>query len=159
MHGGATLIGAPGRRTGEMERMRTYRRTRFAISPEGFSVATDGGQALKEKKIDVRRVLVASVEIEKLQLQDRKIRLAKRQARKSEDPAKKKETRDLLARSPDCLKLYVGSSEASEQDMLRSFNSFAAADKGTLYLALRQKKCVYLVLDTASEQSLGCSLS
>jgi len=54
-------------------------------------MATKFEDFLKEKKIDTRRLLVASSEIERLRLQDRKIRLAKRAARKSEDPAKKKE--------------------------------------------------------------------
>jgi hypothetical protein len=46
---------------------------------------------LKEKKIDPRRVLAASAKIEGLQREDRSIRLARRQARKSEDGGKKKE--------------------------------------------------------------------
>jgi hypothetical protein len=50
---GTTNIDFSHRLHGEMERMRTYRRTRFAISPEGFTVATDGGKDLKEKKIDL----------------------------------------------------------------------------------------------------------
>lgn len=53
---------------------------------------------LKEKKIDLRRVLVASSEIERLRPEDRAIKLAKRAARKSEDPAKKKE--GLAAQKP-----------------------------------------------------------
>jgi len=56
-----------------------------------MSMATKIEDFLKEKKIDTRRILVASNEIERLRLEDRKIRLAKRAARKSEDPAKKKE--------------------------------------------------------------------
>jgi ABC-type nitrate/sulfonate/bicarbonate transport system substrate-binding protein len=54
-------------------------------------MATKIEDFLKEKKIDPRRLLVASAELERLRLEDRKIRLAKRAARKSEDPAKKKE--------------------------------------------------------------------
>jgi len=46
---------------------------------------------LKEKKIDPRRVLVASSKIERLRPEDRAIRLKERQARKTEDGAKKKE--------------------------------------------------------------------
>ena len=46
---------------------------------------------LKEKKIDPRRVIAASAKIERLRPEDRAIRLAKRQARKSEDGGKKKE--------------------------------------------------------------------
>lgn len=53
---------------------------------------------LKEKKIDPRRILVASSDLERLQPKDRAIRLAKRAARKSEDPAKKKE--GLAAEKP-----------------------------------------------------------
>jgi len=48
---------------------------------------------LKEKKIDPRRLLVASAEIERLQPDDRAIRLAKKQARATED--KKKEGKAL----------------------------------------------------------------
>ncbi|WP_437740256.1 hypothetical protein WME73_32495 [Sorangium sp. So ce302] len=46
---------------------------------------------LKEKKIDPRRIIAASVKIERLQPEDRAIRLTKRLARGSEDAAKKKE--------------------------------------------------------------------
>jgi hypothetical protein len=61
-------------------------------------MATKFEDFLKEKKIDSRRLLVASAEIERLHLEDRKIKLAKRAARKSEDPAKKKE--GLAAQKP-----------------------------------------------------------
>jgi hypothetical protein len=54
-------------------------------------MATKFDDFLKEKKIDPRRILVASAEIERLHSEDRRIKLAKRAARKSEDPAKKKE--------------------------------------------------------------------
>ena len=40
---------------------------------------------LSEKKIDQRRVLIASKQIEKLRLEDRQVRLKLKQARKSED--------------------------------------------------------------------------
>jgi hypothetical protein len=52
---------------------------------------------LSEKKIDPRRILVASAEIERLRREDRSIRLTKRQARKSEDAQQKK---DAAARKP-----------------------------------------------------------
>jgi hypothetical protein len=54
-------------------------------------MATKIEDFLKEKKIDPRRILAASGEIERLRPEDRAIRLAKRAARKSDDPAKKKE--------------------------------------------------------------------
>ncbi len=54
-------------------------------------MATKLEDLLKEKKIDPRRILSASAEIERLRREDRAIRLAKRVARKAEDPAKKKE--------------------------------------------------------------------
>ncbi|MFT3766934.1 MAG: hypothetical protein QM820_15660 [Minicystis sp.] len=54
-------------------------------------MATKIEDFLKEKKIDPRRILAASSEIERFRPEDRAIRLAKRAARKSEDPAKKKE--------------------------------------------------------------------
>jgi hypothetical protein len=53
-------------------------------------MATKIEDFLKEKKIDPRRILAASAEIERLRLEDRKIRLAKRAHRKSEDAATKK---------------------------------------------------------------------
>jgi len=40
---------------------------------------------LAEKKLDARRVIIASSKLERLQPADRKIRLAKRQAKKSDD--------------------------------------------------------------------------
>ena len=46
---------------------------------------------LKAKSIDPRRIIAASQKIEKLRPEDRSIRLQKRQARKAEDGAKKKE--------------------------------------------------------------------
>jgi hypothetical protein len=61
-------------------------------------MATKFEDFLKEKKIDHRRILSASAEIERLRLEDRKIRLAKRAHRKSEDPSKKKE--GLAAQKP-----------------------------------------------------------
>jgi hypothetical protein len=54
-------------------------------------MATKIADVLKEKKIDPRRILAASAELERLRPEDRAIRLAKRVARKQEDPAKKKE--------------------------------------------------------------------
>jgi hypothetical protein len=54
-------------------------------------MATKIEDFLKEKKIDPRRILVASAEIERLRREDRAIKLAKRVARKSDDAAKKKE--------------------------------------------------------------------
>lgn len=48
---------------------------------------------LATKKLDVRRLLTASREIEKLRPEDRAIRLAKRLVRKAEDGTVPKETR------------------------------------------------------------------
>jgi hypothetical protein len=50
---GTTNIDFSTRLHGELERMRSYRRTRFDIDPAGFSVATDGGAGHVEKKIDL----------------------------------------------------------------------------------------------------------
>lgn len=47
---------------------------------------------LKEKKLDPRRVLAASKKLESLQVEDRKIRLAKAKAKKSEDKKDAKPT-------------------------------------------------------------------
>ncbi len=54
-------------------------------------MATKIEEFLKEKKIDTRRLLAASAELENLRPEDRKIRWEKRTARKGEDAAKKKE--------------------------------------------------------------------
>ncbi len=62
-------------------------------------MATKIEDFLKERKIDPRRILVASAEIERLRPEDRKIRLAKRAARKSEDAAAKKKE-GLAAQKP-----------------------------------------------------------
>ena len=56
-------------------------------------MATKIQDFLKEKKIDPRRLLVASVEVERFRRDDRAIRLAKRQAARTED--KKKEGKAL----------------------------------------------------------------
>lgn len=50
---GTTNIDFSAKLHGELDRMRTYRRTRFDIDPSGFTVATDGGATHKEKKIDL----------------------------------------------------------------------------------------------------------
>jgi hypothetical protein len=51
-------------------------------------------QFLASKKLDARRVIIASSHLESLQPEDRQIKLAKRQGKKSEDADKsKKETR------------------------------------------------------------------
>src|SRR4029079_14016726 len=62
-------------------------------------MATKIEDFLKEKKIDPRRILVASSELERLRPEDRAIRLAKRTARKSEDAATKKKE-GLAAKKP-----------------------------------------------------------
>jgi len=54
-------------------------------------MATKIESFLKDKKIDPRRLLAASAEIERFTRADRGLRLLKRVARKSEDAAKKKE--------------------------------------------------------------------
>jgi hypothetical protein len=58
-------------------------------------MATKFSDFLTEKKIDPRRLIAASRALEKFRLEDRKIRLAKATARKSEDAAKKKEGTEL----------------------------------------------------------------
>lgn len=54
---------------------------------------------LTEKKIDPRRVIAASHDLERLRPEDRAIRLAKRVARKSED-AEKRKKEGLAAQKP-----------------------------------------------------------
>jgi hypothetical protein len=50
---GTTNIDFSTRLHGELERMRSYRRTRFDIDPSGFAVAVGGGPAHVEKKVDL----------------------------------------------------------------------------------------------------------
>jgi hypothetical protein len=50
---GTTNIDFSAKLHGELDRMRTYRRTRFDIDPSGFAVSTEGGATHKEKKIDL----------------------------------------------------------------------------------------------------------
>jgi len=61
-------------------------------------MATKIEEFLKDKKIDARRLLAASAELEGLTREDRGLRLLKRGARKSEDAAKKKE--GIAAKKP-----------------------------------------------------------
>jgi hypothetical protein len=61
-------------------------------------MATKIEEFLKDKKIDARRLMAASAEIESFTREDRGLRLLKRVSRKSEDAAKKKE--GLAAKKP-----------------------------------------------------------
>jgi hypothetical protein len=54
-------------------------------------MATKFEEFLKANKVDPRRILVASAKIERLQAEDRALRLTRRLARKSEDGPKKKD--------------------------------------------------------------------
>ncbi len=62
-----------------------------ALSGQVTTMGTKIENFLKEQKIDPRRIIAVSVKIERLQPEDRAIRLTKRLARSSEDAAKKKE--------------------------------------------------------------------
>ena len=61
-------------------------------------MATKIEEFLKDKKIDTRRLIAASSDLESFTREDRGLRLIKRTARKSEDAAKKKE--GLAAKKP-----------------------------------------------------------
>ena len=61
-------------------------------------MATKIEEFLKDKKIDTRRLIAASSDLESFTREDRGLRLLKRVARKSEDAAKKKE--GLAAKKP-----------------------------------------------------------
>ncbi len=50
---GTTNIDFSATLHGELDRMRSYRRTRFDIDPTGLSMAAEGGSSHKEKKIDL----------------------------------------------------------------------------------------------------------
>lgn len=56
---GTTNIDFSTRLHGELERMRSYRRTRFEIGPSGFAVAVGPGPAHVEKKVDLPESWVA----------------------------------------------------------------------------------------------------
>jgi hypothetical protein len=56
---GTTNIDFSTRLHGELERMRSYRRTRFDIDPAGFAVAVGSGPAHLEKKVDLPESWVA----------------------------------------------------------------------------------------------------
>jgi hypothetical protein len=62
-------------------------------------MATKIVEFLKEKKIDPRRLLVASAKLERLQPADRKVRWTKRTARKGEDAEAKKKAAELKPRT------------------------------------------------------------
>jgi len=80
--GGAAPISIDGPRPRRYKARPLSRMVRMSTKIEAF---------LKEKKIDPRRILVASSKIERLRPEDRAIRLKERQLRKTEDGAKKKE--------------------------------------------------------------------
>jgi hypothetical protein len=50
---GTTNIDFSAKLHNEMERIRTYRRTRFTVDPDGFGVAVEGEDTHREKKIDL----------------------------------------------------------------------------------------------------------
>jgi len=50
---GTTNVDFSARLAGELDRMRSYRTTRFSIDPAGFTVDTEGDAAHREKKIDL----------------------------------------------------------------------------------------------------------
>ncbi|MBY0522111.1 MAG: hypothetical protein K2R98_01860, partial [Gemmataceae bacterium] len=50
---GTTNIDFSAKLHHELERMRSYRRTRFDVAPEGFTVTTEDGAGHQEKKIDL----------------------------------------------------------------------------------------------------------
>ena len=50
---GTTNIDFSAKLHDQLDRMRTYKKTRFDIDPSGFTVATEGGKTHKEKKIDL----------------------------------------------------------------------------------------------------------
>ncbi|HVY48248.1 MAG TPA: hypothetical protein VHB21_20315 [Minicystis sp.] len=62
-------------------------------------MATKIEEFLKAKKIDPRRILAASNKLERLQPEDRAMRLTKRTARKGEDADAKKKAAELKPRT------------------------------------------------------------
>ncbi len=101
-------------------------------------MATKFADFLNEKKIDIRRVIAASRALEKFRLEDRKIRLAKATARKSEDAAKKKEGTELkkprsgrpvTQRAIDAAKVGKAVSGPTKTRILRAINRVLEAKK------------------------------
>jgi hypothetical protein len=64
-----------------------------------MTMASKIQEFLKDKKIDARRLLAASTEIERFRREDRGIKLEKRKARKGEDAEAKKKAAELKPRS------------------------------------------------------------
>ncbi|MFO0757447.1 MAG: hypothetical protein U0359_13200 [Byssovorax sp.] len=100
-------------------------------------MATKFEDFLKEKKIDSRRLLAASAEIEHFRPEDRKIRLDKRLARKGDDAAKKKEAaakkprsgRPVTARALSAALTGKNLSGPSKSRILRAVNYLLAQKK------------------------------
>jgi hypothetical protein len=101
-------------------------------------MATKFADFLSEKKIDTRRLLAASRILERLQPPDRKIRLAKAQARKSEDSNKKKEGdaakkprsgRPVTQRAIDAAIVGKAVSSATRTRILRAINRLLGQKK------------------------------
>ena len=95
-------------------------------------MATKFADFLTEKKIDPRRVIAASRVLEKFHVEDRKIKLAKAVARKSEDAAKKlkegdaakkpRSGRPVTQRAIDAAKIGKPVSGPTKTRILRAVN-------------------------------------
>jgi hypothetical protein len=91
---------------------------------------------LKTKSIDPRRVIATSSKLEKLRREDRSIKLAQRQARKSEDAKKKDEKgkkprsgRPVTQRAIDAAMTGKPLSGPTKQRILRAVNQILTQKK------------------------------
>lgn len=99
-------------------------------------MATKLDDFLKEKKIDPRRILAASAEMERLRPEDRAIRLAQRKARRSEDKKKEglaakkpRSGRPLTQRAIDAAIQGKGISGPSKTRLLKAVNKILEQKK------------------------------
>lgn len=90
---------------------------------------------LAEKKLDARRVITASTKLERLTPADRAIRLAKRQARKSDDKkteapsAKPRSGRPVTQRAIDAALIGKAISGPQKTRILRAVNALLEQKK------------------------------
>ena len=101
-------------------------------------MATKFAQFLQDNKIDPRRIIVASQELERLRPEDRKIKLQKRVAKKAgtkaaegEKPAKPRTGRAVTPRLIESVSVGKPVSGPAKTRLLRALNHVLVAKKKT----------------------------
>lgn len=102
-------------------------------------MSTKFADFIKEKKLDARRILAASGKLEKLRTEDRKAKLAKRQAKakaaaggedkKAEAPAKPRSGRPVTQRAIDAALAGKALSGPQKTRLLRAVNAILEQKK------------------------------